>query len=72
MIFCTVESKNKQVLVFARSGTVASKVPVHWGGDCPMSYESMAESLRGGLSLYSIWFLGHDIADLSITASPDL
>ena len=46
------ESKNKQVLVFARSGTVGNqKFPVHWGGDCSASYESMAESLRGGLSL---------------------
>ena len=25
--------------------------PVHWGGDCESTFEAMAESLRGGLSL---------------------
>ena len=36
----------------ARSATVGGqKFPVHWGGDCTPTYESMAESLRGGLSL---------------------
>ena len=29
----------------------ASSFPVHWGGDCESTFESMAESLRGGLSL---------------------
>ena len=39
-------------LVFARSATAGGQqFPVHWGGDCDADYESMAESLRGGLSL---------------------
>jgi len=51
-------------MVFARS-TYASgqRLPVHWGGDCQSSFESMAESLRGGLSLslcgFGYW--SHDI-----------
>ncbi|GAA3340839.1 hypothetical protein GCM10020358_29890 [Amorphoplanes nipponensis] len=39
-------------VVFARSATVGGQqFPVHWGGDNSSTYESMAESLRGGLSL---------------------
>ena len=41
-----------EAVLFARSATVGSqKYPVHWGGDCWSDYESMEESLRGGLSL---------------------
>ena len=41
-----------EAVLFARSGTAGSQqFPVHWGGDCYSSFESMAESLRGGLSL---------------------
>ncbi|MCK6211370.1 alpha-xylosidase [Georgenia sp. EYE_87] len=51
-------------VVFARSATVGGhRLPVHWGGDNSSSFESMAESLRGGLSLtlsgFSFW--SHDI-----------
>jgi alpha-D-xyloside xylohydrolase len=39
-------------VVFSRSATVGSQqYPLHWGGDPEPSYVSMAESLRGGLSL---------------------
>ncbi|MCW4385206.1 alpha-xylosidase [Salinibacterium sp. SYSU T00001] len=51
-------------VVFARSATVGGQaLPVHWGGDSTSSYESMAETLRGGLSLaYSGFaFWSHDI-----------
>lgn len=50
--------------VFTRSATVGSqKFPVHWGGDCDSKFESMAESLRGGLSLgmSGFGFWSHDI-----------
>jgi alpha-D-xyloside xylohydrolase len=62
-------------LVFARSATVGGqRFPVHWGGDCSATYESMAETLRGGLSLalsgFSFW--SHDISGFEKTASPDL
>jgi alpha-D-xyloside xylohydrolase len=53
-----------EAVVFARS-TYASgqRFPVHWGGDCWSTFESMAESLRGGLSLTTCGFAfwSHDI-----------
>ncbi|WP_078431420.1 alpha-xylosidase [Metabacillus halosaccharovorans] len=70
------EEKGKQeAVVFARSAAVGSQqFPVHWGGDCNATYESMAESLRGGLSLslsgFGYW--SHDIGGFENTASPDL
>ncbi|MCS7475827.1 alpha-xylosidase [Umezawaea endophytica] len=51
-------------VVFARSATAGSqRFPVHWGGDSESTYESMAESLRGGLSLgmSGFGFWSHDI-----------
>ncbi|MEU6539337.1 alpha-xylosidase [Streptomyces sp. NPDC047000] len=53
-----------EAVVFARSATAGGQqFPVHWGGDCEATYESMAESLRGGLSLglsgFGYW--SHDI-----------
>jgi alpha-D-xyloside xylohydrolase len=51
-------------VLFARSATVGGQQqPVHWGGDNSSSFESMAETLRGGLSLafsgFGYW--SHDI-----------
>lgn len=65
----------QEAVVFARSATVGGqKFPVHWGGDCNATYESMAESLRGGLSLslsgFGYW--SHDIGGFENTATPDL
>ncbi|WAM33355.1 alpha-xylosidase [Caldicellulosiruptor morganii] len=68
-------SGNANALVFARSATAGSqKFPVHWGGDCLASYESMAETLRGGLSLSlcGFGFWSHDIGGFESTATPDL
>jgi len=53
-----------QALVFARSATAGGqKQPVHWGGDSLSSFVSMAETLRGGLSLAMSGFAycSHDI-----------
>lgn len=66
--------ENKACL-FARSATVGGQqFPVHWGGDCSAEYESMAETLRGGLSLCSSGFgyFSHDISGFEATASPDI
>lgn len=65
----------EDAVVFARSGTSGGqKFPVHWGGDCFARYESMAESLRGGLSLtmsgYGYW--SHDIGGFEDTSTPDV
>ncbi|HEY3333261.1 MAG TPA: alpha-xylosidase [Capsulimonadaceae bacterium] len=60
-------------VLFARSGTVGSqKLPVHWGGDCNSTFESMAESLRGGLSLClsGFGFWSHDIGGFEGTPDP--
>ena len=48
------ERGKEEAILFARSATAGGqKFPVHWGGDCWSDYESMEESLRGGLSLTS-------------------
>lgn len=65
----------KEAVLFARSATVGGqKYPVHWGGDCSANYESMAESLRGGLSLTSsgFGFWSHDIGGFEDTATPNV
>ena len=61
----------KEAVLFARSASVgAQQFPVHWGGDCYATYESMAESLRGGLSigLSGFGFWSHDIGGFENTA----
>lgn len=53
-----------EAVVFARAATAGGqKFPVHWGGDCESTFPSMAESLRGGLSLglSGFGFWSHDI-----------
>ncbi|MBC7876933.1 MAG: alpha-xylosidase [Anaerolineales bacterium] len=62
-------------IVFARSATAGGQqFPVHWGGDCTATFESMAESLRGGLSLglSGFGFWSHDIGGFEQTASADV
>ncbi len=64
-----------EAVVFARSATAGGQqYPVHWGGDCTAIYPSMAESLRGGLSLClsGFGFWSHDIGGFEATATPDL
>ncbi len=64
-----------QAVLFARSATVGGqKFPVHWGGDCWSDYESMEESLRGGLSLQmsGFGFWSHDIGGFESTSTPDV
>jgi alpha-D-xyloside xylohydrolase len=64
-----------EAVVFARSATATcQKFPVHWGGDCYGTYESMAESLRGGLSLglSGFGFWSHDIGGFENKASPSV
>jgi alpha-D-xyloside xylohydrolase len=67
------EVKGYDAIVFARSATAGGqKMPVHWGGDNTSSFESMAESLRGGLSLslsgFGYW--SHDIGGFEGTPDP--
>lgn len=53
-----------EAIVFARSTTAGGqRYPVHWGGDPMSTFEAMAETLRGGMSLglcgFGYW--AHDI-----------
>ena len=60
-------------VLFARSATAGGQqFPVHWGGDCESTFESMAESLRGGLSLAASGFgyWSHDIGGFEGTPDP--
>ncbi|WOC32685.1 MULTISPECIES: alpha-xylosidase [Caproicibacterium] len=64
-----------EAVLFARSATAGGQqFPVHWGGDSWGTYPSMAESLRGGLSLAlsGFGFWSHDISGFENTATPDL
>ncbi len=77
VVFEVVKKKKgeKEAILFARSATAGGqKFPVHWGGDCWSDYESMEESLRGGLSLTSsgFGFWSHDIGGFESTSTPDV
>jgi len=66
VVFDVLEEKRGtgDAVLFARSATAGGQsLPVHWGGDSTSSYESMAETLRGGLSLAlsGFGFWSHDI-----------
>jgi alpha-D-xyloside xylohydrolase len=76
-VFSLLERKRGkgEAVLFARSATVGGqKFPVHWGGDCWSDYESMEESLRGGLSLqmsgFGYW--AHDIGGFESTSTADV
>ncbi|MCR5503159.1 MAG: alpha-xylosidase [Lachnospiraceae bacterium] len=73
-LLCEKRGKEDAVL-FARSATAGGqRFPVHWGGDCWSDYESMEESLRGGLSLlmsgFGYW--AHDIGGFENTSTADV
>lgn len=76
-IIAEVKGK-KEAVVFARSATVGSQsYPVHWGGDCLSNYNSMRDTLRGGLSFLvsGFGFWSHDIGgfeDSDDRPTPDL
>jgi alpha-D-xyloside xylohydrolase len=67
------EHSESDSVVFARSATVGGQtMPVHWGGDNTSSFESMSESLRGGLSLglCGFGFWSHDIGGFEGNPDP--
>jgi len=66
VVFELLEKKlgKGEAVLFARSATAgAQRFPLHWGGDCESTFEAMAETLRGGLSLglCGFGFWSHDI-----------
>ena len=77
VVYEVLEKKRgkEEAILFARSATVGGqKFPVHWGGDCWSDYESMEESLRGGLSLTTsgFGFWSHDIGGFESQSTPDV
>lgn len=73
-VFEVLENNDSsQACLFARSATAGSqKFPVHWGGDCESTFEAMAETLRGGLSLSlcGFGFWSHDIGGFEGNPDP--
>ncbi|MBV8279103.1 MAG: alpha-xylosidase [Verrucomicrobia bacterium] len=72
-VFRAIEARRGrgEAVLFARSSYASGqRFPVHWGGDCWSTLESMAESLRGGLSLSlcGFGFWSHDIGGFEGTA----
>ncbi len=67
------EKGEREAVLFARSATAGGQqFPVHWGGDNTSTFPSMAETLRGGLSLASSGFgyWSHDIGGFEGTPDP--
>ncbi|TDL25048.1 alpha-glucosidase [Rickenella mellea] len=66
--------KNEAV-VFARSSSAGGqRFPVHWGGDCESTFEAMAETIRGCLSLTTSGFAfsSHDIGGFEGHPPPEI
>ena len=64
-----------EAILFARAATAGGqKFPLHWGGDCESTFEAMAETLRGGLSLSlsGFGFWSHDIGGFEGIPNADL
>ena len=69
------EKGESEAVLFARSAAPGGqKFPVHWRGDSTSQYISMAETLRGGLSLMDsgFGFWSHDIGGFEDDGSADL
>ncbi|MDR0465073.1 MAG: alpha-xylosidase [Treponema sp.] len=76
-VFELLEKKRGKgdAVLFARSATAGGqRFPLHWGGDCESTFEAMAETLRGGLSLSlsGFGFWSHDIGGFEGIPNADL
>lgn len=75
VMHAAVKSVDTDAMLWARSGTAGSqRYPVHWGGDSQCSWEGLAGTLRGGLSLglSGLPFFSHDIGGFIGRPSPEL
>lgn len=64
-----------EAIIFARASHAGGqRFPVHWGGDCESTYQAMAETIRGGLSitLSGFAFHAHDIGGFEGRPPPDV
>lgn len=74
-VYDALKSAKGSACLFARAASAGcQQFPVHWGGDCFSDYESMWETLRGGLSLCmsGFGFFSHDIGGFEAEGTPDL
>ncbi|EPT05875.1 hypothetical protein FOMPIDRAFT_41842 [Fomitopsis schrenkii] len=62
-----------EAVVFARAASAGGQ-RYHWGGDCESTFEAMAESLRGALSLTAsgFAFASHDIGGFEGHPPPEI
>jgi len=70
-----IRSVSGEDLVWARSGTAGSqRYPLHWGGDSQCTFEALAATLRGALSIgiSGIPFFSHDIGGFIGTPTDEL
>ena len=75
LVYNTLKETGRDACLFARAATAGSqRFPVHWGGDCESTFDAMAESLRGGLSLAlsGFGFWAHDIGGFEGKPPPAL
>ncbi|KAF9050746.1 hypothetical protein BDZ89DRAFT_1154224 [Hymenopellis radicata] len=64
-----------EAVLFARASFAGGqRFPVHWGGDCESTWEAMAETIRGCLSLTSsgFAFASHDIGGFEGHPPPEI
>lgn len=64
-----------EAIVFARAASSGGQqFPTHWGGDSEPTFESMGETLRGGLSLSmsGFGFWSHDMGGFEGRPDPDV
>lgn len=75
VIFDASNEVSGENIVWARSGTAGSqRYPLHWGGDSQCTFEALAGTLRGALSIgmSGIPFFSHDIGGFLGTPTDEL
>lgn len=74
-VFKATHDVSGENIVWARSGTAGSqRYPLHWGGDSQCSFEALAGTLRGALTIgiSGIPFFSHDIGGFIGTPDDEL
>lgn len=75
VVFNACKDVTGENIVWARSGTAGSqRYPLHWGGDSQCSFDALAGTLRGALSIgiSGIPFFSHDIGGFIGTPDDEL
>lgn len=75
VVFNATYDASGENIVWARSGTAGSqRYPLHWGGDSQCSFDALAGTLRGALTIgiSGIPFFSHDIGGFIGTPDDEL